>query len=193
MRKASTFAALIIVLSIFIIGLSSGITKNSRDGGGKDLVEELYFQAVKQNDNLKSIEDAIESFHRKKDDALEKYAGFTYYNNRYYTDAKTNATQISDGTLRQKTNDLINKSETAYHARLAEWSNIIATMKEKEKTRIEIIMIMQTKTMTNIGVTKTEMKAAFQYHQCKRQLKNQYLRQHPMKVGQELLLIQTMW
>ena len=147
MRKASTFAALIIVLSIFIIGLSSGITKNSRDGGGKDLVEELYFQAVKQNDNLKSIEDAIESFHRKKDDALEKYAGFTYYNNRYYTDAKTNATQISDGTLRQKTNDLINKSETAYHARLAEWSNIIATMKEKEKELRDLhvqLMVMTT-------------------------------------------------
>ncbi len=151
MRKAFTFAALIIVFSLFIIGLSSGITKSYRDGGGKDQVEELYFQAVKQNDNLKSIEDAIESFQRKKNDALEKYAGFIYYNNRYYTDAKTNAAQIGDATLKQKTIDLIIKSEAAYNSRLTEWNSIIANMGAREKELNDLhIQLMVITTLPSI-------------------------------------------
>jgi hypothetical protein len=133
MRKAYGIAALMIVLALFTIGLTSGIKKGNRDGGYKDLVEQLYFQAVKQNENLKSIEESIEDFQRNKDEAIEKYNNFSSYNNRYYSDAKTNAAEISDGNIRQRTLDIINKSESAYNTRLTEWKNIIATMKEKEK------------------------------------------------------------
>jgi hypothetical protein len=91
-KKYISFALLFVCAISAVLLLSSGISKESRyDGGGRNLVEELYEQAVKQNDNLESIEDDIEKFRKKKYEAVEKYNGFTSYNNRYYTDARETA------------------------------------------------------------------------------------------------------
>ena len=88
MKKVYRIVAFVVVIAITAVTLTSGIRKDY-NGGGRDLVDELYEQAVKQNDNLESIEDGIGKFYKKREEAIEKYNSFTFYNNRYYTDAKS--------------------------------------------------------------------------------------------------------
>ena len=132
MRKAYKFLAFAAGIAIVIVTLTSGISKEYSGGGYKDLVEELYDQAVKQNDNLKSIEDGIDKFEKKKEEALAKYNSFTSYNYRYYNDAKAKATTITDATTKQKAIDIISKSEIRYNNKLTEWKLAIAALNTRE-------------------------------------------------------------
>lgn len=134
MKKVYQTITLIVLVSAAAVTLSSGISKEIRsDGGGRDLVEELYEQAVKQNDNLKAIEDGIDRFYKKREDAMEKFNSYTYYNSRYYADAKAKAAPIADSSAKQKATDMIFKSENKLAAKLAEWKNTIAVMDANEK------------------------------------------------------------
>ena len=133
-----------LAIAIAIVTLSSGITKeSSRSGGGRDLVEELYDQAVRQNDNLKSIEEGIEKFYKNKEDAIEKYSSYTSYNNRYYTDAKSKAATITDAAAKQKANDIISKSEAAYRTKTADWQNTIAALNANERELNNLHALLQ--------------------------------------------------
>jgi hypothetical protein len=134
MKKNLKVAAFLVVIIVTAITLTSGITKeDSRSGGGKDLVEELYLQTVRQNDNLKSVEDDIDKFYKKRNEAIEKYSIFISYNNRYYNDARVNAATINDAANKQKANDIINKSEAAYKNKMADWQNAVSALNASEK------------------------------------------------------------
>ncbi|HEX7844949.1 MAG TPA: hypothetical protein VF476_04050 [Chitinophagaceae bacterium] len=133
MRKTYSIAASILIIAASVFMLTAGISKDSRYGGGRDMVEELYDLSVKQSDNLKSIEDGIGKFYRKRDESLEKYNFFTNQNSQYYTDARAKAATIADAAVKQKATDLINKSETRYLAKLTDWKNHIATLNTKER------------------------------------------------------------
>jgi hypothetical protein len=143
MKKYYKLAAFIVAIAITTITLTSGITKSSRSDGGRDLVEELYEQAVKQNDNLEAIEDGIEKFYKNRNEAIEKYNSFAAYNNRYYMDAKSKAATIADAATRQKANDIINKSEAAYRAKTANWQNTIASLNTNEKELTNLHALLQ--------------------------------------------------
>ena len=143
MKKYYKIAAFIVAIAITTITLTSGITKDSRSGGGRDLVEELYEQAVKQNDNLEAIEDGIEKFYKNRDEAFEKYNNFTSYNNRYYTDAKSNASTIADAATKQKAYDIISKSEAGYKVKMADWQNTIATLNSNEKELTDLHTLLK--------------------------------------------------
>ena len=132
-----------LAIAIIAITLTSGGIKESRSGGGRDLVEELYDQAVKQNDNLKSIEDGIEKFYKNKNEALEKYNSFTSYNNRYYADAKSKASTIADAATKQKANDIISKSEAVYRTKTADWQNTIAALNTNERELNNLHALLQ--------------------------------------------------
>ncbi len=151
MRNIFKILAIAAIIITSAITLTSGITKEySRDGGYKDMVEELYDQAVKQNDNLEAIEDDIEKFYKNKTEALEKYNSYAAYNNRYYSDAKSKAVGISDVATKQKANDVINKSEATYKAKITNWQNAIATLNTSEKELNDLhnlLKIMTTETM----------------------------------------------
>jgi hypothetical protein len=134
MKKYYKIAAFVVVIAITAITLTAGISKEgSRYGGGRDLVEELYDQAVKQNNNLEAIEDDIEKFYKDRAEAVEKYNSFVAYNNRYYSDAKSKAATITDAATKQRANDVINKSEAVYKAKIAGWQNTITTLNANEK------------------------------------------------------------
>jgi hypothetical protein len=144
MKKNYKIAAFIVAITIIAITLTSGIKKDySRSGGYKDLVEELYDQAVKQNDNLESIEDGVEKFYKTRTEAIEKYNSYTSYNNRYYTDAKANAAIIIDPATKQRAYDLISKSETAYKAKIANWQNTIAVLNANEKELNDLHVLLE--------------------------------------------------
>jgi hypothetical protein len=130
--KITAFAAII----IFVVSLlTSGIKKEfSRSEGSNDLVEELYNRAVKQNNNLGAIEDAIDQFYKKKEDATDKYNSFTSYNNRYYSDARAKANLITDSATKQKALAVIGQSETNYKAKLVDWQTTLATLTTNERT-----------------------------------------------------------
>ncbi len=151
MKKVYRITAFVMVIAITAIILTSGIKKDySRSGGGRDLVEELYDQAVKQNDDLESIEDGIEKFYKNRNEAIEKYNSFTSYNNRYYTDARAKAATIADAATKQRAYDLISKSEATYKAKTANWENSIAALNanEKELTNLHALLeIMIANTM----------------------------------------------
>lgn len=67
MKKKILIFSSILAAVLTIILLSSGISKESRyDGGGNDLVQELYDQAVKQNEQLQDLQESISKFYKKK-------------------------------------------------------------------------------------------------------------------------------
>lgn len=131
MKKYFKWAALATAVLVTVITLTSGIDK--RSGGYKDLVDEFYGQAVKQNSNLESIEDGITAFYKKREDALEKYNSFTSYNSRYYADARSHINTIPDAATKQRAADLVNKSEAAYLAKLSNWQTSITSLNSKER------------------------------------------------------------
>lgn len=131
MKKYFKLAALAALVLISVITLTSGIDK--RSGGYKDLVDEFYEQAVKQNSNLKSIEEGITAFYKKREDALEKYNSFTSYNSRYYADARSHTNNIPDAATKQRAAELISKSEAAYLAKLSNWQTSITSLNNKER------------------------------------------------------------
>jgi hypothetical protein len=131
MKRILNAAACALLVVGSVIFLSSGITKEH--GGYKNLVDELYYQAVKQNSSLEAIDEDMERFYKKKDDALEKYNSFTAYNNRYYNDARAEAAAIQDAAQRQAAHDLINASEARYKTKLVGWQSDIATLNSNEK------------------------------------------------------------
>jgi hypothetical protein len=146
MKKIFKISAFVVIIGITAITLISGTSKENRyDGGYKDLVEELYAQAVKQDKNLESIEDGIQKFYKKKSEALEKYNSFSSYNNRYYTDAKSNAATIADAATKQKANDMISKSEATYKAKLSDWQNTITALNTSEKEMNDLHTLLQIK------------------------------------------------
>lgn len=132
MRKTYPLAALAGLLLIVFIVLTSGDYKGRYDGGYKDLVDELYSQALKQNENLETIEEDIEKFYKKKSEALEKYNSYTAYNNRYYADARANAASITDTATRQKAYALITKSEARYKTKITGWQTTITSLNKNE-------------------------------------------------------------
>lgn len=141
MKKAYSFVTFLIIAAIFAITLTSGIDKSR--SGYKDLVEEFYEQAVKQNSNLETIEDDIENFYKKREDAIEKYNSFTSYNNRYYTDARATAATIIDSTIKRRASDHITKSESAYRAKLANWQSSIATLNNNERELRDLHVLLK--------------------------------------------------
>jgi hypothetical protein len=149
MKKAFRMAVFVLIIGITAVTLTSGISKE-RSGGERNLVDELYSQAVKQNDNLGSIEDDIDKFYKKRNDALEKYNSFISYNNRYYSDAKEKAATIAGAATKQRANDIISKSEAGYTAKLTDWQTTIATLNAgvKELTDLHALLkIMITEPM----------------------------------------------
>jgi hypothetical protein len=143
MKKYFKWAAFAAAVLVSVITLTSGIDK--RSGGYKDLVDEFYEQAVKQNSPLKSIEDGIDAFYKKREDALEKYNSFTSYNSRYYADARSHANSIPDVATKQRATELILKSETTYLAKLSNWQTSITGLNSKErelKSLHELLKVM---------------------------------------------------
>lgn len=136
--KIAAFAAAVLLIAIT---LTSGIDKSR--GGYKDLVEEFYDQAVKQNSNLETIEDDIENFYKKREESIEKYNNFTSYNNRYYTDARARAATIADATIKQRAGEHITKSETAYRAKMVSWQNSIITLDNNEKELRDLHVLLK--------------------------------------------------
>jgi hypothetical protein len=132
MPKVFKAAAFSLFVAVLIISLTSGISYDGRNGGYKDMVEELYAQAVKQNSNLEAVEDGIAAFNKKKEEALEKYNSYLSYNNRYYNDARGHAKSIPDPATRQRAEELLRKSELRYRTALTGWENTINQLKEKE-------------------------------------------------------------
>ncbi len=142
MKKYYKIAAFMLAITITAVTLTSGIRKDY-NGGGRDLVEELFEQAVKQNNSLESIEDDIEKFYKNRNEAIEKYNSYVAYNNRYYTDAKSKAATIAEAATKQRANDIISKSEAAYKAKTAEWQNTIATLNANEKILTDLHALLE--------------------------------------------------
>lgn len=140
-RKYFLTVFILIIAATAFITLTSGVEK--RYGGGKDIVEELYDHAVKQDDNLQDIEEGIEKFYKKKDEALEKYNSYTNYNNRYYAEAKSNAAGISDAATKQRTLDLVSKSEASYYSKMTNWQNQTASLNTQEKELRDLHVLLQ--------------------------------------------------
>jgi hypothetical protein len=142
MKRVYKITVFAIVIGFASVTLTSGVSKRD-NGGGRDLVEELYEQAVKQNDNLESIEEGIDNFYKKKEDAIEKYNSFSTYNNRYYADARSKSGMIADAATKQRAFDIINISETAYKVKIADWQNTIAVLNANERELNDLYTLLK--------------------------------------------------
>lgn len=156
MKKYFKLAAFAAAITIALIVLPSGITKDKYDGGGyKDLVDELYDQAVKQNDNLETIEEDINKFYKNKQEAVERYTSYINYNSRYYQDARAKTSSISNADTKQRGNDIILKSEAAYKAKVAELEMAMNTLITKERQLKDLHTLLKI-TITEPMINKSQ-------------------------------------
>lgn len=145
MRRKYSIAAIIALVLVLTVTLTSGTSSDIRDGGGKDPVDELYDQAIKQNEKLEAVEDGISRFYKKKSEAVDKFNSFVYYNERYYSDARSKASAITDAATKQKAMDIISKSESAYRTKIATWQTDIAALNARERNLNELRTLLKIK------------------------------------------------
>ena len=78
--------------------------------GSEDLLDELYIELVKDNQNLKDIENLIEENSTEQKTLVDKFNAFNGKNESYYSSASNHWESIKDSVLRKKILSIIKTS-----------------------------------------------------------------------------------
>lgn len=89
-----------------------------------DLVEELYKELVEKSQELKNLEDSIQSIDPQVDKAKTGYSKYDSKSKDYYRSANLHADQISDSLLKKKIQGIITASNNRYTSRNSELSSL---------------------------------------------------------------------
>lgn len=86
---------------------------------GRDIISELYQEALEKNPTLQKLQENIEQLHQMQTDSLQDYREYRQ-NNRHYWEATQNYLhQLNDSVLRKSTQRLFEKLEVTYLKNIA--------------------------------------------------------------------------
>ena len=94
----------------------SSLIKSYSSGRYDDLVESLYTELVKNNADLKLLEEKINELNTSKNDSTELLNRFVQKNMLYFSSANAHIAQIKDSLMRQKMKSLITKDSVAFNS-----------------------------------------------------------------------------
>lgn len=103
----------------------------SRSG---DLIEELYQELVNKSQELKKLEDELETYRTKPNNLTGTFHNYEGKSVNYYNSANYKATAIKDTLLRKKILTLITKSNNQYTTKTAELNSLLKQISENEGT-----------------------------------------------------------
>lgn len=154
--KKSIYLILIIPV-LFIMGMSSNNINNTNETpkalteekdsfskrGKSDLVEQLYSEAMEENDNLSKLNDDINKMRALKQDSLSSYNHFTQTNNSYWSSAKRHINRLQDAELKQSTLQNFQLLETNYKTDLSEYAQKLKTISTKTNSLDDQLTLMK--------------------------------------------------
>lgn len=138
MKKVKLIFYAFLAITFFACGRSANVKENEtpkalqeKNSGIKsfrssrnDLVEELYKELVEKSQELKNLEDSIQSIDPQIDKAEADYSKYESKSKDYYRSANSHADQISDSLLKKKIQGIITASNNQYTSRNSELSSL---------------------------------------------------------------------
>lgn len=115
--------------------------------GYEDLVAELYYEQVSKDNELKALEDNLNTLSNSKGDSTRAFENFNDKNKRYFSAAKSHIDAITDSLLRDKMERLLADQMSKYNALTAVHTDLLKRMDEKQVTLNDLhnlLMVVKT-------------------------------------------------
>jgi hypothetical protein len=123
---------------------SSMEISSSRSG---DLVQQLYNDLAKRDEQIKSIEKQLNNLRKYKNDSLEVFDKYSENNSSFYNVASTYSSQITDSSLKRQMDALIGQSLERYNNQMIAHKNVVKAIELNNRTIANLhlaLMILRT-------------------------------------------------
>lgn len=101
---------------------------------GYDIIQQLFDEAVSKDEQLKSITERIEKIGGQKTDSLENYQTYMRNNQNYWSALASYANQLSDSTLKNDLNNLIEILREKHTSKISSLTSLAAQIESSERT-----------------------------------------------------------
>lgn len=118
----------------------------------KDIVSELYEEALEKDAALKALNDKIVLMPGVQNDSLRAFSNYKSQNLDYWEDTKSYISQIEDETLKASTAKAFEELEKAFYNKIAAHENAKKTLNQKAtalQDRFVVMKLMITQSMMN--------------------------------------------
>jgi len=112
----------------------SGSLKNIRYSGDGNIINEIYYELIKNDKNLQVLDDKIENSNEKSEKVILHYNTILGKSSSYYLSANYNANAIGDSLLQEKIVKEIKMSADKYNLKIKNIKDLISQVtKNKER------------------------------------------------------------
>lgn len=110
---------------------------------GDDLVDEIYFDMVKKNPDLKKLEDQIAQFNAGRLDSLEVFKKYDSKSDEYYRAAFESLNGIQDTVIKQRLRSLLISSQKRYGDKVSKFNSIIKRMDDEQLSTAKYYQVLK--------------------------------------------------
>lgn len=110
---------------------------------GNDIIQQLFEEAVSKDEQLKSITARIKKFAEQKTDSLKEYQAYMRNNQSYWSALSKYANQLSDSTLKEDLNILIEALKKKHSGKVSPLTSLAAQLESRERTLRDQEIIMK--------------------------------------------------
>jgi hypothetical protein len=112
----------------------SGSLKSKRYSGDGNIINEIYYELIKNDKNLQVLDDKIENSNEKSEKVILHYNTILGKSSFYYLSANYNANAIGDSLLQEKIVKEIKMSADKYNLKIKNIKDLISQVtKNKER------------------------------------------------------------
>ncbi|ASW73454.1 hypothetical protein IQ37_15420 [Chryseobacterium piperi] len=120
----------------------SGSLKSKR---GQDIIDQIYFELIKDDQNLKALDDKIENTNREAAKVISEYNKILDKSELYYRDARYHVNSISDSLLKKEITKAIENSSDQYLSKIKHVKDLIAQVNANETRMNDLYTVFKTK------------------------------------------------
>lgn len=117
-----------------------------------DIIEELYKEALRKNEELKALNDRILEIAEAKSDTLNLLEKYNRTNKNYWSDVKSHLNKIEDEALKTSTEKAFAELEKVYNQKIVPHGNKKVTIEQRAKVledKFIVMKLMITQAMMN--------------------------------------------
>jgi hypothetical protein len=118
-------------------------TSSFSKGKHSDIITKLYKEAIKKNDKLNTLNDAINNIGKVKSDSLQGYRHFSQTNNDYWSTAKRYINQLQDSALKQSTLQTFLAIESNYRTKISKYEKKLSVINNKTLSLNDRLVLMK--------------------------------------------------
>lgn len=109
----------------------------------KDIINQLYEEALEKDAALKALNDKIVTMSSVKNDSLRAFNNYVVQNKKYWEDAKSHIEQIQDEALKASTTKVFEDLEKAFYNKITAHENAKSTIQQKTKILQDKFLVMK--------------------------------------------------